>query len=46
MLGEKGDFSILGGHGPFAPPKSAYDKHWKMILMLSFSYAQAYITNK
>jgi len=20
MLGKKGDFSIFGGHGPFAPP--------------------------
>jgi len=24
MLGKKGDFGILGGHGPFGPPKSAY----------------------
>jgi len=25
MLDKKGDFGILiGGHGPFAPPKSAY----------------------
>ena len=24
MLGKKGDFWHLGGHGPFNPPKSAY----------------------
>jgi len=28
MLGKKGDFGILGGHGPFGPsPKSAYAEH-------------------
>jgi len=38
MLGKKGDFGILRGHGPFPPPKSAYaieedNLHMKLLAL-------------